>query len=361
MHCLIVRGTQHTLIRRVSGDTRLNDAAFDDAILQTGDRLGIGPLELEVIEDQARRQTALNTEPTPADVPINSPDADSFNPTVGSSSPLAPPLLLDSSISHAEEFSKAQVGAVRRHSHRRVRFLVHQLRLMRGRNRELEHLAVCRQEESKEIDRRWAELENDIQSFVNERQRWQDVRAQNERLLVWRREQLDEQLHLASTERQAIAGEHADLVEHQNQFAQQLAELERRQLKLDDDQRRWREQEHDERELLDRQSRELSDQTASLIQREDRLAAAESNSSSQFSSELAELNSLKEQFERRAPNLGSTKPAVGKQTDRTSGRPRSTELGKATVRKAAGCLGIATISASGRTSRMRTETERRAK
>ena len=49
---------------------------------------------------------------------------------------------------------------------------------MRGRNRELEHLAVCRQEESKEIDRRWAELENDIQSFVNERQRWQEVRAQ---------------------------------------------------------------------------------------------------------------------------------------------------------------------------------------
>ena len=45
------------------------------------------------------------------------------------------PLALDSQVAQAIEQLKAQVGAVRRHSHRRVRFLVHQLRLMRGRNR----------------------------------------------------------------------------------------------------------------------------------------------------------------------------------------------------------------------------------
>ena len=28
VHCLIVRGSQHTLIRRISGDTRLNDCGI---------------------------------------------------------------------------------------------------------------------------------------------------------------------------------------------------------------------------------------------------------------------------------------------------------------------------------------------
>ena len=103
----------------------------------------------------------------------------------------------------------------------------------------------------------------------------------------------------------------ADLVEHQNQLALQLAELEQRQLKLDDDQRRWRTGTPRCRELLDRQSRELSDQAASLNQQEERLAAAESNSSSQLSSELAELNSLKEQFDASA-KLGKQNATSGK-------------------------------------------------
>ena len=50
VHCLILRGTGGSVIRRWSPDTRLNGQAFSDAELTRGDRLGIGAIELEVVQ-----------------------------------------------------------------------------------------------------------------------------------------------------------------------------------------------------------------------------------------------------------------------------------------------------------------------
>jgi len=50
MHCLIVRGDAGAYVRRWAPDTRLNGAGFDDALLRSGDRLGIGPIEFCVVE-----------------------------------------------------------------------------------------------------------------------------------------------------------------------------------------------------------------------------------------------------------------------------------------------------------------------
>ncbi len=49
LHCLIVRGVHGSVVRRWSRHTRLNGATFIDSLLKVGDRLGIGPLELEVV------------------------------------------------------------------------------------------------------------------------------------------------------------------------------------------------------------------------------------------------------------------------------------------------------------------------
>jgi hypothetical protein len=48
MHCLILRGARGTVVRRWSPDTRLNGQSFTDAPLCLGDRLTLGPVELEV-------------------------------------------------------------------------------------------------------------------------------------------------------------------------------------------------------------------------------------------------------------------------------------------------------------------------
>ena len=49
MHCLILRGPGGTVVRRWSSDTFLNDQAFADAALTAGDRLRLGPVEVEVL------------------------------------------------------------------------------------------------------------------------------------------------------------------------------------------------------------------------------------------------------------------------------------------------------------------------
>lgn len=49
-HCMLLRGTRGTIVRRLAADTRLNGRLFDDAALNTGDLLRIGPVEFEVVE-----------------------------------------------------------------------------------------------------------------------------------------------------------------------------------------------------------------------------------------------------------------------------------------------------------------------
>ncbi|MBN2022164.1 MAG: hypothetical protein JW809_05175 [Pirellulales bacterium] len=50
LHCLILRGRRTTLVRRWGPDTLLNGSTFADAELRPGDRLRVGPVELEVLQ-----------------------------------------------------------------------------------------------------------------------------------------------------------------------------------------------------------------------------------------------------------------------------------------------------------------------
>jgi hypothetical protein len=51
LHCIILRGEAGATVRRWSPDTQLNGRAFSDALLMPGDRLSVGSIELEVLED----------------------------------------------------------------------------------------------------------------------------------------------------------------------------------------------------------------------------------------------------------------------------------------------------------------------
>src|SRR5271166_6197116 len=50
VHCLILRGPSRTVVRRWSPDTRLNGRNFTESELQSGDRLSVGAIDLEVVE-----------------------------------------------------------------------------------------------------------------------------------------------------------------------------------------------------------------------------------------------------------------------------------------------------------------------
>src|SRR5262245_38065417 len=50
LHCWILRGPQGTVVRSLHGSTTLIGAQFDDYPIRIGDRLRIGPVELEILE-----------------------------------------------------------------------------------------------------------------------------------------------------------------------------------------------------------------------------------------------------------------------------------------------------------------------
>src|SRR5262245_13324032 len=50
LHCWILRGAQGSFVRRLHGSATLNGAQFDEAPVKIGDRLQIGPVELEIVE-----------------------------------------------------------------------------------------------------------------------------------------------------------------------------------------------------------------------------------------------------------------------------------------------------------------------
>lgn len=60
LHCLIVRGARGTFVRRWSPNTLLNGRSFEDAMLAGGDRLSIGPIELEVLDDEIERVSGVS-------------------------------------------------------------------------------------------------------------------------------------------------------------------------------------------------------------------------------------------------------------------------------------------------------------
>src|SRR5687768_13491261 len=50
LHCLILRGDERTIVRSLSGVTRINGRDISEANLEVGDRLTIGTIEFEVVD-----------------------------------------------------------------------------------------------------------------------------------------------------------------------------------------------------------------------------------------------------------------------------------------------------------------------
>jgi hypothetical protein len=76
VHCVILRGNRQTLVRCWSEQTRLNGQRFTEAPLVLGDRLGVGPIELEVVSDNTSQSTPLASvrlarAPTPGDAELD--------------------------------------------------------------------------------------------------------------------------------------------------------------------------------------------------------------------------------------------------------------------------------------------------
>jgi len=180
MHCLIVRGSSNTVIRRWSPDTRLNGRVFADAELNGGDRLAIGAIELEVL-DPGRLSPSNSAETRQA--------APQYPPILEKGSPcqLGP---------QGVDRLTARLALANRQGRQRVRRVLERLR---SANREVERLRELQAERSDlerhlsektlALDEGWRDLECQRGAFERERDQWnanlaearEETRQQGER------------------------------------------------------------------------------------------------------------------------------------------------------------------------------------
>lgn len=86
LQCLIVREPSGVIVRSLAVDTLLNGQKFRDEILCRGDRLQVGPIALEVIDDGF---TPNDVGTTDASQPMSTDESDSGEPTNDDARPVA--------------------------------------------------------------------------------------------------------------------------------------------------------------------------------------------------------------------------------------------------------------------------------
>jgi hypothetical protein len=204
LHCLILRGPGGAAVRRWSPDTLLNHQAFTDAPLAPGDRLSVGPVELEVLSSGSGANWVA---PAPAVERL----------------PL--PQLPDPEVQAEREQLKTQRAAVEL-----------QRQQWQTERTEAEQRLATR---SEELDAQRAELD----AREEDRLRWQAERAEAERL--WHEQ--NEELNNRSTG-----------------FNAQLAELDAKRAALDEERRRWESERDEGLAAAAAQQEQLMTQTTNL-------------------------------------------------------------------------------------------------
>jgi hypothetical protein len=249
VHCLILRGENGTVIRRWSPHTRLNGATFTDALLQAGDRLTIGPIELDVI---STGQPATASRETLAATPAD-PSASAAVP--GASSAEHARLLaeldereialmareealaeqLATLATQKSEWEKTQTElqaelATRRDEHRT---LTHELNNLRQLKQDLPDLLEDRQQYE---DRRNLIVSSET-SLATAQAEFETERAAQEAVLAERRRELDAQAASLDEARQELAAARIELEQKQqaleDSFTEREGELNRRLTELE--------------------------------------------------------------------------------------------------------------------------------
>lgn len=271
LHCLITRGDQGLTIRRWADGTLLNGELFTEAPLQLGDRLTLGPVELELIDLSEFAPTGEDAEPTSetADHEAghhNESDEATDIPwdVEGEATADAQQTEQDSKTdeeSQAESLVRANIAA---HGRGRARRLIEQLRWAR--------------EEKAKIAAEVVDLKAQLEIIATQRDEFADQRLQ----LAESLEQAEGKLAAAQQEVEQLRSEHDSAVaEIQEQTNSRIAEL--------------------TAQIADRDAL-VTDLQVELARRQDEYAAL---------TEVAEAAALSEQLRRESePAEISTEPAT---------------------------------------------------
>jgi chemotaxis protein histidine kinase CheA len=212
MHCLILRGNRGTLVRRCSSDTLLNGQGFADAALVPGDRLGIGPIELEVLDPNRSSAEQSPRHPGPDAAPA-----------------IAARASRDPSLAVPEQIDAPRAKLEQQQDPGRSRGEGNQQRA------EIEQRAAHEQDQ---LQTRWKELQATSQAFAEERQLWQAQRREMEEQLAQKAAELEVKGAALETQRLAMEQERqrceAARSENGLESSQQAESLNARRMELDE-------------------------------------------------------------------------------------------------------------------------------
>jgi hypothetical protein len=214
LHCLILRGQAGSVIRRLGADTRLNHQSFTDAVLSPGDRVGIGPIELEVV--------SVGVQTTPVDQ--------------------APSIC-----QQPDQWQAEQVEAQRAELEAQQRALSEQRRQWEEQRNENAAQAAA---QSRQLAVQATELELQRQSLDHERRQWQTEQAEaQQRLdrehnaLAVQQTELESQRNVLSDDRRQWESQRAELAAQNEIQSQQLAvrvaQVESERQSLDGQRQQW--------------------------------------------------------------------------------------------------------------------------
>ncbi|RMG04619.1 MAG: hypothetical protein D6741_00710 [Planctomycetota bacterium] len=336
LHCLVLRGSRHAVVRAWHPDTRLNGRSVRDAVLTSGDRLTLGPVELEFVgagetvavdPPGAEKRTApresepqpgrsaiagRQTDPTAKRVPHAPHDDRAVRPTFSADGGASRPGTDDAATeSLRRDYEMLQ------EQHAAAQAEIAQLR------RELETLRESASSHTEE-DRSAAAaatdaLRRELEQLRTQLKEWEAELVEQESELARRREAIDNDAARLERERAQLAAERKTIGEQreeleafrrkwqeaaardahtQNENAEKEAEFQAREQTLAEAEARLEERlfavverETQAEQLLE----EIGKQEEAIKERESRLAENEKA----LENERAELESQREQLQRR--------------------------------------------------------------
>jgi len=311
VHCLILRGKTGTVVRRMSTDTRLNGRVFSDSPLYPGDRLGIGPLEFEILASPAERAATNQCQ-------VPSGGDGKATTSVNSSHAANKQVSVERQKVHAELLHR--IKSVRSHARSRISRLVQQIREMRydlaalqSRAQSAEANAASSQQKVAELAALAQQLRAEIvkadeerRAQVGEIERLSTDAAQLRTELAEQRNLNAEQQARWNAERSRYAGQISELAARAEQSESSTASREEIDAMTADWQKE-REAAEAELESLRQQietiSTELQQRTCDLENEQEARAAEQANLESAEKEEQGVLANEREQLERQRLEL----------------------------------------------------------
>ena len=303
LHCLILRGPKGTIVRRWTADTRLNYQSFTDAALSPGDRLSIGPIELEVLSpgisvtsvDQPS-EAALETGQNALAEERRQWEAQQNEHTLQAAAQAEQQLQarladLDAdrqALDHQRQEWRAEQNTAQERLNEQEQQLAARLaELETGQNalaeerrqweaQQNEHTLQAAAQAEQQLQARLADLDADHQALDHQRQEWRAEQNTAQERLNEQEQQLAARLAELETGQNALAEERRQWEAQQNEHTLQaaaqaeqqlqarLADLDADRQALDHQRQEWRAEQNTAQERLNEQEQQLAARLAEL-------------------------------------------------------------------------------------------------